>query len=893
FWLQQEVFVKNLEQKFDQLDKDDPFNLDETALTALQELLHNVGADRLMVRSTGKEDTRTLANAGGNTSVPNVESTMEAVRNAAKEVVLSYFGRKSLEQRFGLGDKTLFDRDVFCPVLIQRMIGERQDDTTPPSCGVMFTEEPEGGISYKDEKDEDGRIKTTGITIIQAARGHNEGVVNSKVVVDTYVAQTIDDNPVFYPVIRHKHERLVPTPGAALRMVPNKPEIAVVSALNEATLTTLKKFADRLERHYSYPLDVEFVVRDNAVWIVQARPIVHKAELRTRRPSFIENLDELPLDVVSKGRTIVGFGGMITDIPDAQSVVIKDRIGAALDEYLHKRDRDKVKAVLSGSDAPATSHEATTFRGEGKPVLHLLDLVPSEAALNQDKKLALSPQQHCVVIVDKEKSIEKKEGWCAYPLPRELSVIPLLYAGIDPAWRPHVWRGKFDLKASLALMRDFEKADRAKVIEEAKVFPDKVFSWLNSRTKNVDLDVDLKVQIFSLLRATKVVCDRIGAMLNKADVTSLEVFLPINYLEALLYQQLDGEQELRYLSLARLGRTLLQEQQGTEADVLREKLVIKDPVAKRLHLQLQKADAIIFEERTQQAWSKLIDGLAHVDDNVTLQTVGKLTATLQSLDILPFWLHVSMAPSVTAFDPSVTSKALRGLVKTWVDGYQQHAKSFALIRRLRERVLSFNVDRFADPSQFNDAWKELLKAKVSFTVTSFTDMVFKDKTDEQLLLVAAVGVMQQFVDLFDRSIKAMKGSALWKKEEQSAQFKKMLAAYLSLLSMWCEKMTKQQKASLSANFTTVQSYLDMLAGIVGKNLFESKDLEPSQFAVAHFAMGAEHDFVKDSSSNTQKPATGEDAYTLIHQSLLNICSRLIAGGTVQDIKLPSLLQKIR
>jgi len=35
-----------------------------------------------------------------------------------------------------------------------------------------------------------------------------------------------------------------------------------------------------------------------------------------------------------------------------------------------KSERDKIKCVISGTDAPATSHEATTFRSEGKPVLY-------------------------------------------------------------------------------------------------------------------------------------------------------------------------------------------------------------------------------------------------------------------------------------------------------------------------------------------------------------------------------------------------------------------------------------------------------------------------------------------------------------------------------------------
>jgi hypothetical protein len=53
------------------------------------------------------------------------------------------------------------------------------------ACGVMFTEEPENGIARNGKKNEKtGQLLTTGITRIECAYGHNEGVVNSQVPVD-------------------------------------------------------------------------------------------------------------------------------------------------------------------------------------------------------------------------------------------------------------------------------------------------------------------------------------------------------------------------------------------------------------------------------------------------------------------------------------------------------------------------------------------------------------------------------------------------------------------------------------------------------------------------------------------------------------------------------------
>ena len=74
---------------------------------------------RLMVRSSGKEDTKELANAGGNVSVANVEPSIVPFLTALKAVVISYFGEKSLKQRLLAGDASLFDKVPFTPVVVQ------------------------------------------------------------------------------------------------------------------------------------------------------------------------------------------------------------------------------------------------------------------------------------------------------------------------------------------------------------------------------------------------------------------------------------------------------------------------------------------------------------------------------------------------------------------------------------------------------------------------------------------------------------------------------------------------------------------------------------------------------------------------------------------------------
>ena len=83
----------------------------------------------LMVRSTGREDTQELSNAGGNASVASVPPNNTEISNAIKTVLSSYFSEKSIEQRLIGKDKRLFS-DPFMAILLQVMIGENSGGTT-------------------------------------------------------------------------------------------------------------------------------------------------------------------------------------------------------------------------------------------------------------------------------------------------------------------------------------------------------------------------------------------------------------------------------------------------------------------------------------------------------------------------------------------------------------------------------------------------------------------------------------------------------------------------------------------------------------------------------------------------------------------------------------------
>jgi hypothetical protein len=224
-----------------------------------------------MVRSTGDGDRTDIANAGGNESVAAVRANVSAIWQAMGIVIQSYFSEKSLRQRLLTSD-TITKR--YCiPVLIQRMMGEKiWEGQNPanlseyPVSGVMFTQESAGNTPH--------------IVQIQTAYGHNQGVVNSLVAVDTFYS---GPSGLIHPIIRKKMDRLVSmeTPdGLMLERISNPTSLQSKPTLPLTITHDLARIAHEVQKIYDYPMDIEFVVKrmpkETTIYLVQARPLIER-----------------------------------------------------------------------------------------------------------------------------------------------------------------------------------------------------------------------------------------------------------------------------------------------------------------------------------------------------------------------------------------------------------------------------------------------------------------------------------------------------------------------------------------------------------------------------------------------------------------------------------------
>lgn len=145
--------------------------------------------DYLMVRSTGSEDSRQSANAGGNLSKAYVSATMQDFCKASGEVIASYFSYSSLQNRIN-AEENPFEQELKLAVTSQQLIGEpiggtANDIKDIPISLVLFTSEPlyTGGENFRTMR-------------ISATYGHGEGVVGEQgIACDTVLLLLSEANP--------------------------------------------------------------------------------------------------------------------------------------------------------------------------------------------------------------------------------------------------------------------------------------------------------------------------------------------------------------------------------------------------------------------------------------------------------------------------------------------------------------------------------------------------------------------------------------------------------------------------------------------------------------------------------------------------------------------------
>lgn len=214
---------------------------------AIREKYFNHGNNtRVAVRSSATaEDLPDASFAGQQETYLNVQG-IESVLNAVRNCYASLWGNRAVSYRFHQGyDQT----SVSIAVVIQEMIESEKS-------GVLFTVNP---VNKKENEMQ-----------INASFGLGESVVSGRVTADSYI---IDKSGKIAQVnIGSKETQIIYGDKETV-------EVAVSSdkrktrALNDREILELMKCGLEIEKHYRMPMDIEWAIKNDIVYILQARAI--------------------------------------------------------------------------------------------------------------------------------------------------------------------------------------------------------------------------------------------------------------------------------------------------------------------------------------------------------------------------------------------------------------------------------------------------------------------------------------------------------------------------------------------------------------------------------------------------------------------------------------------
>ncbi|MCL2711952.1 MAG: phosphoenolpyruvate synthase [Methanomassiliicoccaceae archaeon] len=199
------------------------------------------------VRSSATaEDLPDASFAGQQETFLNVSSTDDLL-DKVRKCWSSLFTARAISYR----DKQGFAHDqVKLAVVVQRMVNSE-------ASGIMFTVDPNGG---KDE------------IIVEAGFGLGEAIVGGEVTPDTYMISkgSMEINKKRIAAQKWKY-----TKGAtgATKKTDIPKELQKTQKIDDRFIIELASIGKQIEIHYERPMDIEWCIEDNKIYIVQARPV--------------------------------------------------------------------------------------------------------------------------------------------------------------------------------------------------------------------------------------------------------------------------------------------------------------------------------------------------------------------------------------------------------------------------------------------------------------------------------------------------------------------------------------------------------------------------------------------------------------------------------------------
>ncbi len=742
----------------------------DESLFGLDLFIKSVSSDFLIVRSTGKEDSDTTSNAGGNLSIPYTRKNEKEVLSHIGKVLGSYFSERSITQRIASQDKSLVeDEEPFVPILIQEMCGEPLHHKLPekaiPRSGVIFI-----------RKD---------ISEASIGLGHNEGIVSSKVSTDTY---HFTRNGGVSCSVREKFSRFRGVRDGdviSCREVPCPKKVGTSPSLTKATEESLQQIAREIYDLYDKEMDVEFTIINSKVYLLQARPLPKKTE---ETPSYINigNVDHLKDGIV--GETLLDGGNFVRRIESPKEIIVVNTITEAYNRYVTMSEaaREEIKGIILKKEAPRTSHEAVFFKGRQLPILVVaLDIL--------EPPFYLDPQQGVLV-----KAGDIKEGFICYPIPLKYSLkVSKLALHMDTQLvTPNSERGAL-IRESLTRLQErvdhYKRTDLDKIesvqdiraclfkikqgtLEERERAIGSLVAFVSDKTKEAGILPKSRIELIVVLENLIDILDSNQALLE-TDSMSLERLYVARLLEAVLFQK--GTNIIGGFSLMRILEDIRNQRKG--AAILerpREESTLGD-------IPFAKMKKWLFNEDLKKALASLFPHLPNIPEEkketfkqllIRMHAIGGEVAVLNAI-INDCVKETGLDGSPINLEQALAFFDHMQLTINELDPALERADA---IRMFVEKNRA-NMSSWSNPTYFQTQKTHLIEELTQLGLIgnpSFSDDIRKLSPKQRLIIIQS---LKSAVRCFDEIIKTCTGSTEYSsKTEKVKHFFALLHTYRDL-----------------------------------------------------------------------------------------------------------------
>lgn len=861
--------------------------------------------DLLMVRSTGEEDTVEIANPGGNKSLAAIKNEEKSISDAIGVVIASYFSKKSITQRLLGGD--FLKKESFMPVLIQKMVGEKLGGEEKENhiiiSGVMYAKGP--------------------MTRIDVTPGHGEAIVNSRTQFDTF---EVSEEGVVYPNIHAKPLRLIPTeekttigkPGKRkLILHPNPLNLQKNPSLDPEIARKIADIGKKISTHYNMPMDIEFVYEPNTktLNIVQARPIPQPN--KNVKPCAIlpeqwnkittnKEIQKIPVSVIAHA------GSVSKIVTDAKQIMAVDTIEIALKQCLENGyTKENIRAVFVAQPAIPTSHEAAQFNAMGIPVFKT-DLHAITNIFNQKNPIFIADTQHHSII-DWTKQIKTPdsrenelleakiigEGLFVSPTDASITTLPmkpLKNKKINDTIEKYIEQKNVtfntkkvysELNTCIDLLEgaSFQHKNEAafQALQKITTIFKKIYSSTNAKKSNSPHKNLFTYAIHSVAEID--LCLTKYSTSNKVtEKDSIQQYLLelVNKLKALIVNS--GEEGLFSDSIKQIVAR-------NKNDEIKLPQKIMAPQRKEYLVEFLKLNQLILHPRTREQWA----------DFATYCSKYPTTRSLLAKYIkLGFQFNLQSELVNDCFPKSyISGTPDKTLATRFFNEIENNLREFKQIQLIEnhQTIASFEkrIPEWSEPQKFEKLFKEFEQSLIP--IIKSIDL---KKSISNLSKQALLKQIQYLADVIDKSIKSLKGSQEYTKDQTTLlvkRFAKMLQPYHDLMVTCMEAIPKEQydkwrsKICRDEEYNTKPEMISIISEIFNKTSKneDSKQLNSSgEISIAACKVGTSASLYRQA-VRKRSSITMEDLFSWFHQNILTSTAVLGKDCEIDFRQLPESL----